>query len=327
MSERLKFIWIDDTKERKASADNLQTSLGVDVEFVELENKEVNNELDRLLSESEIPDLILMDHSFTQAQTRSIKTGSSASAIIRENWQSCPIISVTATAQSDMDITHQLAYEAVFRFEEISSHYQAILSIAQGFKKLRDNQPTSVEDVLSQLDAPENDHGKLKKVLPQELKSNFEDVIQFRELFKWCKNTLFKQPGFLYDKKWVCTLLGLSETGFEQVEAKFETAVYNGVFSSFTEKRWWKAKVLSVLGSETDTLGQPWVIGRGLVNEQEDNYSKCYSSQESFPETVAATDATPDADWYPMKLKHTVIHPDYESLLFFEEIRMMKPAE
>jgi CheY-like chemotaxis protein len=325
MSNKLKFIWIDDTPQREKSAQNMGEALKTEVDFHGLKNKNVNEELQSILNGQE-PDLILMDHSLDQADYRAIRSGSSAAAIIREKWQSCPIVSVTGTDIVDMDTRHKSAYEAIFQFSSISKNYSKIVAIAKGFKSLKQSPPKTIDDILNHFNVPDDERSKMAKIFPHELKDNFQDKSLLLEMYRWCESTLFKRPGFLYDRLWVSTLLGLNSAGFKQVEAKFAAAKYKGVFANDSDERWWKSEVLSILGEATGEVGLPWKIGRALVKNKKAHFSKCYVSEEEFPETVAAVDTTNDAEWHPMKLKYTDPHPLFEDMLFFEELRIMKAA-
>jgi CheY-like chemotaxis protein len=325
MSSKLRFIWIDDTPNRKIEAENMEEELKAEVQFEGLEKKDVIKELARITKEPE-PDLILMDHSLSSALDNPIRTGSSAAAIIRDAWPSCPIVSITGTDIKDMDAIHRSAYEAIFSISNISKNYQRIVAIAQGFRTLKQSLPQSTQDILDLMAVPEADRGRLVKILPHELKDNFPDRSFLIELYRWCDSTLFQRPGFLYDRLWTSTLLGLSEEGFLKVEAKFEAARYKGVFATDSDDRWWKSQVLMILGEETKQYGLPWKIGRLLVGENETTlFSKCYASGADSPETVAALDETDDSDYRPMRLKCTDPHPHYEDMLFFDEMRIMRP--
>jgi CheY-like chemotaxis protein len=333
MSNKLKFIWIDDTPQREKSAQNIGDALSVEVDFHGLKSKNVNEELQKILTGQE-PNLILMDHSLDQTDYKAIRSGSSAAAIIREKWQACPIVSVTGTDISDMDTRHRSAYEAIFQFSSISKSYSKIMAIAEGFKTLKQKSPAleqkpqeAIKIILNHLKVPEDDRSKMIKILPSELKDNFQDKSLLLEIYRWCESTLFKRPGFLYNRLWVSTLLGLNSAGFKKVEDKFEAAKYKGIFANDSDERWWKSEVLSILGEETGKVGLPWKIGRALVNVKKNHFTKCHVSEEEFPETVAAVDTTNGAEWHPMKLKYTDPHPLFEDMLFFEELRIMKAAD
>lgn len=326
MSEKLKFIWFDDFPQRKRSANNMAEELNIEVDFISLKSKKVDDILMEVLQNEE-PDLILMDHSLYKAQVETVHKGSTAAAVLREKWHNCPIVSVTEVEKAEMDSFQRSAYDAIFQFSKISKNYSTILSIAHGFRTLKANYPESIPEIFDLLDVPEDDKNKMKKILPNEIKENLQDKNLLLEIYRWFQTILFKRAGFLYDRTWVCTLLGLSSSGFKQVEEKFDQAKYKGVFKDDANERWWKSKVLKILGKEVKDTGLPWKIGRALVDDQKRYYSRCYSSGEDFPETVAAVDETSTTEWHPMKLKYTEPHPSFEDMLFFEELRIMKPAE
>ncbi|GAH64337.1 unnamed protein product [marine sediment metagenome] len=134
-----------------------------------------------------------------------------------------------------------------------------------------------------------------------------------------------ERPGFLYDRLWTATLLGLNENGFKKVEKLFTTAKYKGIFADESRERWWKSELIRILSKHVNVPGLPWEKGRSLPNITTRFYSKDYYSnfKEEYPETVAYTDETSNKR-AQMKLKYTVPHPKYDKLLFFEEIRIMK---
>lgn len=70
----------------------------------------------------------------------------------------------------------------------------------------------------------------------------------------------------------------------------------------------------------------PWEKGRFLSGIEDVDSSVCYASGEAYPETVAFEDSSADAQQVQIKIKYSHIHPDYESLLNFEDIRIMTPA-
>ncbi len=329
----MEFIWIDDDNSREEAAKNMERSLRVNITFVNVHDKEIDQELSRVLEKSEKPDLVIMDHVLSQLASGPIRKGSTAATRIKEVWSECPVISVTAAIQNHdnksehVDTRQRDAYENMFPADHISEHYKTIKSIAEGFRLLNENRPTNLEDVLDKLGCPDQEKSRLIKVLPNEikLKQNFDDRSLLIEIYKWCSSVLFSRPGFLYDELWAATLLGLSEEGFRSVSKDFQRALYSGVFKDESKPRWWKSLLIQILSEKFDDIGMPWKIGRNLV-DREDLYSRDYAMGEDFPETVAAEDQTVSAVWYPMKLKYTEPHPGYENMLFFDELRIMKGA-
>ncbi len=325
MTEKLKIVWIDDNPEREKDAKNLGESLSAQVKFIGLKNKSVDEKLSELILGEE-PDLILMDHSLNNADSITYKTGSTAAFYIREQWPNCPIISITGVSLSEVDVRHKAAYEGMYPIDAISNNYFVIQAVALGFREMKKRQLTSIDAIIDLLKSSEEDGEKIKKILPKEIKENLEDKSLLVEIYRWFSSVLLERPGFLYNRIWVATFLGLNQEGFAKVENIFENAKYKGVFSNKTQERWWKSKVLNILGEEVEEIGLPWEIGRNLSDISPNDFSKCYVAGENFPETVAAEDTTSDANWHPMKLKNTEAHPSFENMLFFEELRIMKPA-
>ena len=136
------------------------------------------------------------------------------------------------------------------------------------------------------------------------------------------------KPGFLYDRLWTATLLGIKEESFPKVESIFSGAKYSGIFADKGNERWWQSKLREILFLKFPESKEiyPWKLGRQLPGIDETDYSKCHASGEDFPETVAFTDEAAKKR-VPMRLRYTVPHPGFEKSLFFEEIRMMKGAE
>jgi CheY-like chemotaxis protein len=330
MSTKLNFLWIDDEpKLKKNEAENLEKRLNVKVEFIDVKGQSLPDALSRILSKEE-PHLILMDHSLVNVKDGGFKTGSTAAEIIREKWGECPIVCITAVPLKDIDRHKQSIYEDIFEFENISSYDSRLISMAQSFQVLRKKRPKNVDEFIALLGAPEDDCPRLKSIIPKELKNDefYQDESLLLTIYRWVRHTLMEKPGFLYDRLWTATLLGIKEESFKKVEHIFEKAKYNGIFSDKGDERWWQSKVKEILYVElpdTDSV-YPWEIGRRLPGLTDADFSKCYFSGEDFPETVAYTDESAEKR-APMRLRHTVPHPNFENSLFFEEIRMMKAAE
>lgn len=321
MSKKLKFVWIDD-EDRSKDAQNLEKQLRIKCVFLNVEPKNVNYL--SAINETK-PDLILIDHNLTDIGTGDIKKGSTIAALIREKHPRLAVACITGQQSDGMDSQQRLSYEAVFSLDEIKDHYQSMKSIASSFRKLNIGRPKTPDGLLKLLKAPEADIIKLKNILPKEIKENFSDHALFSNISHWIRKVLMERPGFLYDRLWASTLLGLNETGFKKVEKLFSAAKYKGLFCDESKERWWKSELLQILSKHVKSSSLPWEKGRNLPEVNSKNYSKDYYTdyKEDFPETVAFVDETSD-NRAQMKLKYTVPHPRYDKLLFFEEIRMMK---
>ena len=325
MSGKLKFYWIDDDpKLRTPESKNMEERLGVTIDYKDVKNNDLNACLQNIL-QSRQPDLILIDHKFDESKSLIFKTGSTVAALIRDTWPSCPIICITGVDIDEVDFQKRSLYEAIFQFHDISSHGETILSIAKSFKKINQIKPKNVDSLLALLKAPESDLQTIETILPNELKDNFKDKGLSKYLSDWVRNVLMERPGFLYDKLWVSTLLGIKVDSFFKIEALIKPAKFKGIFADESNPRWWKSIVLDILTEKVKKKGLSFEKGRELRGIVETDYSKCHVDNSDYPETVAYEDETQSSNKYAMKLQNTISHPLYSDLLFFDEIRLMKP--
>jgi hypothetical protein len=133
------------------------------------------------------------------------------------------------------------------------------------------------------------------------------------------------RAGFLYDKLWSATALGLNETGFDKVVDDFDSAKYKGVFYRDNDPRWWTSHLMSSLYKicKPQSGELSWQVGRRLPSIKTQDYSRCYVCNNEFPETVAYLDSA-SSERRPMHLGCTVLHPRYKRELYFEDVRMLR---
>lgn len=331
MKKKYTFLWIDDDPTRKTESDNIKDrlKLDVDIKFIDVKNKSLPDEIKTILSGDE-PDLILMDHMLNKIKENGYKTGSTAAEVIHEKWPGCPIICVTAVDLKDIDLHKQSIYEDIFKFANISSYNSTLVSIASSFQELKKNPLQNIGDFIGLLKAPEEDNERLIAIIPEELKNKelYQDKSLPLKISRWVRHTLMAKPGFLYDRMWTATLLGIKEESLSRIEHIFSKAKYCGIFADEGNERWWQSKLREILFSKFPDSDEiyPWKLGRKLPGINEADFSKCYASGKDFPETVAYTDEAAKTR-KPMRLRHTVSHPGFEKFLFFEEMRMMKGKE
>lgn len=319
----MKFYWIDDNPDRENASNNLGEALNVTCKFVGVKDKNLEDQIATLLTEEE-PDLIIIDHNLQESESGIFKKGSSVAASIRETWPRCPIICVSAVDPKDVDSQQKALYEDIIPDSKISDNYLRIESIALSFKILDDNKPKTIDELLKLIKVPEIDAIKLSAVMPTH---DFSDTSLSVWISRWVRKILLRRPGFLYDSLWLSTLIGIKEESFHKVEHLFEPALYKGLFSNEEEKRWWKSTALQILFENSAIHGLPWERGRGLPGIDPQDYSVSYATGEPFPETVAFEDIGSNARKIPLKVRESALHPEYTSLLYFDDLRIMKPAE
>ena len=326
MSKEFKFIWIDDDPERSSDSTSLSFRLGIEIDFKCVKDKKLTSELESIMLGEE-PDLIIIDHKLEDVDSKIFKTGSSSAALIREKWPACPIVCMTGITKNKLDSRKVWIYDEVFQIVDISKTDKTLVAIAEGFRKLKKKPPQKLADIIERLKAPKAELKRLEAVIPKVLKENFNDSSLIVNISGWIRRVLFKRPGFLYDRLWTSTLLGLNENGFQKVEDVFVEAKYSGVFNDESNERWWKSEVLRILSKKVEGNKLPWEKGQLISGLNKGDFSKCYVSNSDFPEVVAFIDESESSEQVPMLLKYTERHPNYEDLLYFDEIRIMKAAE
>jgi CheY-like chemotaxis protein len=322
MKGKMRFVWIDDSIQRSRSAELMEKHLRINVDFKHVKNNNLPDLISVLIKEKE-PDLIIMDHNLQHAGI--FTRGSTVAQLIRDTWPKCPIISITAVDIDQIDSRMRSVYEEMFSINNISNHYKTIIELAKEYRKLRKNAPQKLITIINKFNPPKIDKEKLIAVLPTELKDNFSDKSLIINLSKWTRRVLLSRPGFLYNKLTAATYLGLNESGFDKIEKLFDDASYKGIFAKTIPQLWWKSSLTYILFANVKSTNSiiPWEVGRMLNKITKRDYSKCYVSGEEYPETVAYIDLNSNEE-KPMKLKYTIPHPNFEELLFFDEIRMMK---
>ncbi|MGI0010714.1 MAG: hypothetical protein ACREAE_04860 [Nitrosopumilaceae archaeon] len=332
MTQKLQIIWIDDNpEEREKSAKNLQRALGAKVNFVNVKGTKLRIKLKEIL-ELPKPDLIIIDHILDNLDMTDggvIRRGSTAGEVIRQEWLNCPIIGVTgAILIKNVDLHKKSIYESLYRIEDFSKHYKTIESLAKSFRILESKKLRDVKGLIRLLKVPENDIPRLLTILPEELKTNYNDKSLPISVSRWVRHTLMEKPGFLYNSLWTATLLGIKEKSFEKVKTLFKEAKYDGLFADESNERWWQTGIREILYKKVSSkeLKNTRILGRRLPRINKKDHSVCYACKGDAPETVGYTDEKADRP-VQLHLRCSIPHPKFERSLYFEEIRMMKGAE
>ncbi len=327
MTATYQFLWIDDDKTREDFKDSLQAARFPGLKRAQLTFTNVKK-LDSgvVLSELEKgtePDLVLMDQFIDTKGV--IRQGYSFTEILREKWNRCPIVGVTAARRrDDIDLDKQEQYEDIVSVEDLRQNYYTLFTLAESHRRLAKKTLRTADSLLKLLKAPKDELDRLQTALPQSLKNDFTDTSYPRRLSRWIRHTLQGRPGFLYDRAWAATHLGLNEKGFEKVERQFLGALYSGIFR--TKDLWWSSTLRSILfqatGAQKSKL--PWQLGGSLKGITESHLSKCHCCSKLYPETLGYEDLGAKARLVPLHLSCSKPHPKYDSSLFFDEIRVME---
>lgn len=322
-----RFVWIDDNPSRKHMAVALQDTLRIRVDFLDVRNKDIEPAL-KVLRSQQRPALVIIDHILDTRSEALMTKGSTVAELLRETWSSCPIVGITgAERRQRVDIYKERMYEELYSAGDFGEHSECVKSIAAGFRRVSrlTARGKTIAGSLERLTGvPPEDRVRFGRSLPGDLLADGAKDMLGRRFYAWLRDVFFARPGFLYDRLWVATMTGLNEKGFAKLGHVFDNAKYSGVFACPKKERWWgslvKARLYQLCPS--DGVQLPWELGRKLKGVGEPDLSKCYASGEACPETVAYIDESSD-ERHPMRLRHTVPHPRYPAILYFEDIRMM----
>ncbi len=329
MSKGFDFLWIDDDKSRKITADNLEKSTGAKVHFYNVAHLDLAEQIGQLLHKHS-PDLVVVDHKLDKTRgalrDKLKSTGASAAEVIKDSNPQIPVICVTKVDRDkDLTFAQRSVYDAIFSAAHLTRQNPVFIAIAEGFRKINRRPIKNVEELLKRLGCPEVDRARLMQVLPKEIRTGFGDPGYSSALWRWISGVLFERPGFLYDSMWAATLVGARESSFLKAQEKMKPAMYGGIFANAVEPRWWASKMLEILykNSPDDEQDDPRLLGRAYLEIPKQGCSKCEISRDDLPDTVAFTDAT-DTKRRQVCLKFTKEHPGFQKLLFFEEVRIIK---
>lgn len=278
------------------------------------------------------PDVVLADHILDKTSSESqslIKKGSSIVPIIRERWQKCPIISITAEPEDCRSEFGSEVYEEVFDRQHIASLACFLPSIVKGYKIAES--VGSHGEILDKLGVPSDERNVLPQAMPDSLRvdAQFDAPAFVHRLYRWFRHTLHAIPGFLYDRRWAALTLGIDEKHFNEYEERIESCRYTGIWSDPNDKRWWKSLLFEFAWSDCESSSGKLVQEAACetLKIPIEQYGRCYSCKEPWPEALAFNDESPEGEEYPMHLRCSKAHPLRQSLPYFEERRVMLEAD
>ncbi len=317
--KRLRFVWIDDKASKvEAYRDVVEAGLGnarASIELIEIKNDalEVLGKWSSLNKKGP-PDLFVIDHIFIRSLPFGLK-GSSIAHLLRGTFPKVPMVCVTAMFDepNTFDQEDISEYTALFLYQNLENHIEDLFAVAKDFPKLHSPKKGVRQHVIACLKAPSRDKEDLSRVLPEEFQDETHATTQHR-VARWIFGVLLRRAGFVYDRLFAATLLGLTEGGLRKVEPLFERALYRGVFATERDPRWWATAIRNVLfdiaGEDAPDL--PQYAGRTLPGISKDDYSVCYISKRTDPppDAVVFADATRNAKRRVVRRQYSEQHPN-----------------
>jgi hypothetical protein len=335
LSKSFIFYWIDDDPKRGQFVDlinnfRLPRFRSARAVFFDVRKKNLTDELPAILNMKQ-PDLVIIDQILDKTLPGLLSLGSTAARIIREKWPKGPIVGISAAWKRNgvnvgdvLDRDKESEFEDLYAADEFSQHFTSLFVIAAGFRQLATTRLGTIDRLVKLLKPPKTDVERLKSVLPTDLKSDRSDNSAPRRISNWVRHTVMEKPGFLYNREWTANLIGLKPEAFVKVERLFEGTKFTGIFSDATNDRWWSTSVrLQLFKSLSDSESNlPWVAGHSLPRIKKSDRSVCYVCGKLYPETLGYPDAS-NKSWKPMHLACSQPHPQFESSLFYDQIRIM----
>jgi len=321
-----KILWIDDDANRKKQASNLSNETGLVVEFFSLRGKDVLEQIHEMKGKY-IPKLIIIDHVLNNTKsTDLLKSGSTLVGFFRESWAGCPVFGVTAAQNLKKIDIERYAYDELIDLTNFSSYIQFIPNVIEGFKKCK--KVKTIDGWISLLKPPKNERERINACLPHDVKTDVQKIGFASRVYRWFSRKLYGMPGFLYDKDWVATFIGVKKREVEKYLKFFDNAKYQGIFNNPDIHRWWKAKLYEdIYGKSKDANAfhrSTQDVANDVLKVPSKDQSVCYVCGKKWPDTVAFVDKSDNASVKQMHLKCTVAHPMYRYEPMFEELRIMR---
>lgn len=326
MSRETRILWIDDLSRRRNTADVLDGREDLSVTFRGVAGKNLSEELVQAFKGRK-PDLVIVDHFLdkTQVADQAFARGSTVAQAARERWPSCPIVGITAAdKRRSIPISEGKLYDELWSFSDFERMIPRLKIIADGFRQLARMRESCVGDLLKRLRPPKDDLERLGATVPEDLRDGLGDGGLVSDAYGWIRHQLLDEPGFVLDRLWAATFLGIRESSFAKVERLLVAAKYDGVFAFPEAPRWWASQISTILYERfPESVAQPpQELGRQLPRIMPKDYSKCYACGARLPDTVAYLDQLGEQK-RPMCVRHTAPHPAKTAMLFFEEPRIM----
>jgi len=342
MTRNIKVLWIDDDFRHIEDARNLESvrkSLRVSLLHPCDLDKRLTQYKD---SDGTGWDIFLVDYYLNLNVKDNQKypyLGLTVAANIRETFVEHPIYLVTAQmddGKARLDGWAQAveaSFDAILTLKDVQRQGARIYYDALDYRSVRQCTRENLEALLELAVAPHGVRGRLKLVLPDELKEGLAPATSSNvagnaiAFTKWVRGLLLMTPGFLYDDLHTSTYLGISSETFAKLSSRFGRAKYSGIFSRSTVPLWWVSELDNILFSYTKTqkIGttNPWEVAPLVFNVSNEHKTKCAVCGGLSPETVGIN-LQDDDDLRPVHYRCSQPHSKKTRKLYFDEPRAFK---
>lgn len=223
------------------------------------------------------PDLILADFDYSHVDSEGDVLGMNGvtlSNLFRQKFPHVPIVLFTRKPyEQRADFPHNEAILACIddtKYKEDlippnhSNLIRYLISIASGYKKLRETEPKNWDNLTALISAPESSYDLIKMSYPIE-QAKRKTWTAF-EAATWIRKILLKFPGIVYEPVFAATFLGITLDSFQvsEVQTFFNPARYYGVFSDEND-RWWKSKLIELASQNMNDTEKNLPLRKGFI--------------------------------------------------------------
>jgi CheY-like chemotaxis protein len=207
------------------------------------------------------PDILLIDYELTKPETgRSAVSyqGGTLASRIRESFPDHPVVLLTRESllakreyrqiRDFMQIFDDVVYKGNIEKEPRVAR-SLLISLAEGFARLRGTRAKSWKSLIRLLEAPPEAEDALRKAGAPLRSEAHSPTANWRvqEAARWVRGVVLAYPGILYDDLHTATALGIAVESFgaRSVRKLFAPAEYRGPFEP-TDGRWWRVRTYDV---------------------------------------------------------------------------------
>lgn len=211
---------------------------------------------------SDHPGLYLVDYELDTVEADGSIAGyrgTTLAARLRELYTDFPIVLLTRSTSSTWTAARR-AVEAgsvfdatLYRDTDLRTNPESttatLISLADGFKVLRDAPTRTTTCLLDLLEADERGQAEAQRTLPP------TDGWVAAEAAHWVRGVLLRYPGVLYDAAHASVALGITRDSLNRrdVLSLLEPAEYQGLFSSET-RHWWRHRLFEITYELSSTI-------------------------------------------------------------------------
>lgn len=345
----VKVLWIDDEhKDHTEDAKNIEhKNKALRIEVLHPKEERMKERLLEIKNKTNLPDISLIDYFLDLVAINGEKYDARALTLagkIRELIPKYPIYVITEKVGMKEGIegvyfseaqAAKATFDKILTFKDVQRHGHDILYYdALDFKRIRESPKEDVNFLFELLGAPDDIKERIELVLPDELKkglsspeSSEHPVGNAISFARWTQDPFLSMPGFVYNKLYTATYLGMSIKYFEKISLKLKKAKYSGIFSRTSVDVWWASKLSNLIFSykkaQKSKKTNPWEIAPVIFNTPKNGLSRCIVCNGFLPETVGRN----VDDYKDLKPVHyRCSKPDYkkERRPYFEESRVFE---